>query len=82
MQVQKAFLAFERGDETVFLSGKELGDGGGVKVAAMLAASTSVKTLRMHKCKLGVRATVALADAMMKNKCLVALDVGGEACRT
>jgi hypothetical protein len=37
LQAQKAF---DRGDEVVDLSRKDIRDAGGVKVAAMLAAST------------------------------------------
>jgi hypothetical protein len=39
----------------------------------MLAASTSVKTLRMRNCKLEDRAVHALSDAMTKNSSLVEL---------
>ena len=45
MQAQKAF---ERDDEAVDLNRKAIGDDGGVTVAAMLAASTSVKKLSMR----------------------------------
>ena len=78
MQAQKAF---ERDDEAVGLNGKAIGDDGGVTVAAMLAASTSVKKLSMRKCELAAKAARALADAMMKNRSLVELDLWCEFAR-
>ncbi len=59
------------------IDGKEIGDKGGAKIAAMLAASTSVKKLSLKSCKLTVKTARALADAMAKNKSLVELDLCG-----
>ena len=73
--------AFKRGDEAVDLYGKAIGDDGGVTVAAMLAASTSVKKLSMQECKLAAKAARALADAMTKNRSLVELDLYCEFAR-
>ena len=77
----QARWAFERGDEAVDLHGEAIGDDGGVTVAAMLAASTSVKKLSMQQCKLAAKAARALADAMMKNRSLVELDLFCEFAR-
>ena len=78
MQAQEAF---ERDDEAVDLNFKAIGDDGGVTVAAMLAASTTVKKLSMRRCELAAKAARALADAMMKNRSLVELDLWSEFAR-
>ncbi len=65
--------SFEPGDETVDIGDKEIGDAGGVRIAAMLAKSTSVRKLSMGRCKLTVKTACALANAILKNKSLVEL---------